>query len=262
MARPKLTTAQVRDRKAKKRLAAVLSVVFAGVLAFQAPTILKLVRKLSSSAYGALPATSTTAASAQPAAGTSAAAPAGSQVDPCGRELRLRPRLRASSTTSPSFADQESLPFAQAGAAVNRRAVSTSSKRARQASKAAEGAGANDADQPVQAEGQARAKKPIPVTARMSTVPFSTAPAVPPNAALILTNGKREIVPVGKSFPRGRPLFKLVSLATRPEGDPDRRCSAGRSQTARPRSSCGEGRRLRSQMSPTAASATRSICSV
>ena len=34
----------------------------------------------------------------------------------------------------------------------------------------------------------------------------------PPNAALLLTNGHRQVVSVGKGFPSPQPLFKLVAL--------------------------------------------------
>lgn len=43
------------------------------------------------------------------------------------------------------------------------------------------------------------------------TVTFTT-PKTPPNAAIVKTNGRRQVIFVGDDFPTGDPLFKLVAL--------------------------------------------------
>lgn len=53
--------------------------------------------------------------------------------------------------------------------------------------------------------------KPAPEQAASGTVSFSAAQP-PPNAAIVTTNGRRQLVYVGDGFPTADPLFKLVAL--------------------------------------------------
>jgi hypothetical protein len=54
--------------------------------------------------------------------------------------------------------------------------------------------------------------KPAAEPAASGTVNFSAATA-PPNAAIVTTNGRRQLVYVGDGFPAADPVFRLVALA-------------------------------------------------
>jgi hypothetical protein len=64
------------------------------------------------------------------------------------------------------------------------------------------------------AKAEAAPKKPKPSgePAASGTVSFSAAKP-PPNAAIVTTNGQRQLVYVGDGFPRADPLFRLVALS-------------------------------------------------
>jgi hypothetical protein len=54
--------------------------------------------------------------------------------------------------------------------------------------------------------------KPAAVPAASGTVNFSAA-TPPPNAAIVTTNGRKQLVYVGDGFPAADPVFRLVALA-------------------------------------------------
>jgi hypothetical protein len=66
------------------------------------------------------------------------------------------------------------------------------------------------------AKTEAKAKNPKPAGEPVAsgTVPFSAA-TPPPNAAIVTTNGRRQLVYVGDGFPTADPLFRLVALGNK-----------------------------------------------
>jgi len=64
------------------------------------------------------------------------------------------------------------------------------------------------------AEPTPKAPKPASEPAASGTVSFSAA-APPPNAAIVTTNGKKQLVYVGDGFPTADPVFRLVALANK-----------------------------------------------
>ena len=173
MAPPKKRTpAQIRDRRAKIA-AAVLGVVFLGVAAIQGP---KLLKELHPSAPQAA------ADTAPPPAGT------GGSVSLVAATLAPG-RLRRFST----FASKD--PFkAQVAAAAGGTGAPLGASGAKAPSVGASGA-----------TGPAATFTETP--AGTGATPARTVPA-----ALILYNGKRQVVALGTGFPKKQPMFRLVSL--------------------------------------------------
>jgi hypothetical protein len=212
MAAPKLTPAQIRDRKAK-RLAIGLSVAFLGILGFQGPKILKLMHGSSPSASSATTAAVTT---------TPTGAVTGAPVVPTVPGVVVPSGPPGVLVGFSRFAIKD--PFhAQAGATPSAGTVTGA------ASTTAKGSGTG-ANQPATSTAatttttSAPPKSPtktttttgaaIPVSgAPTAPVPFTTTtPSVPPNAAVIRINDKKQVVGVDGVFPAGEPLFRLVRL--------------------------------------------------
>jgi hypothetical protein len=185
------TAAQLREKRART-LVIAFSVVFVIVMVIQGPKLLK-----SLSGGNAAPSGGTVAgalpAGVNPSAPTAAAAAAGSSTAAVVSDSQL--------TSLSRFAFKD--PF---HALVNVPATST-----------AAGAAAGTAGTPG-AAGSAGSPKPAtlsPAAAAAAavgpTVTF-TATKTPPNAAVVKTNGRRQIIFVGDDFPKQGPLFKLVAL--------------------------------------------------
>jgi hypothetical protein len=189
MAARRMTAAQARDRKAK--LTAIgLAVVLAIVAAIQGPTLLHALHKPSSAA--------------PPIAAGVAAAPASTQ-------LAAASVANATARTLTSFARfplQDPFHAQVAVASATATTTTTTATPPQTVAKAAR--------KPAAKPKQAPKPKAAPALAISSTppVPFTSAPTpvVPPNAALITLNGKRQVVLVGAGFPAFQPLFKLVAL--------------------------------------------------
>jgi hypothetical protein len=213
MAAPKLTPAQIRDRKAK-RTAIVLSVVFLGVLAFQGPKILKMLHgSSSSSASATTAAVTTTAAGAVTGAPTAPTVPGvPSVVVPTGppgvlagfSRFAIKDPFHAQLGATP--------PVGTSGAPASTTATGSGAG----ANPPATTAAATTTSVPPKSPAKATTTTPaaIPVSgAPTASVPFTTTtPSVPPNAAVLRINGKKQIVGVDGVFPAGEPLFKLDRL--------------------------------------------------
>jgi hypothetical protein len=176
MAGRRLTAAKARDRK-QKRIAALLGVVFVVVAIVQVP---KLMKQLNAKPP-----------SDAPSPAQSAATPATAAATPVTGAIAAAGQLR----------DFSSLPLkdpfhSQVKEPANPSPVAGSSGGAR--------SGAKPKPQPKPA---AAAAEP----AASGAVSF-TAKAPPPNAAVLKTNGQREIVYLGDGFPNSEPLFRLVAL--------------------------------------------------
>jgi hypothetical protein len=166
------TPAQVRDRRAKIA-AAVLGVVFLGVGAIQGPKLLKELHPSAPAADNSLPPPSSSGGSASLAAVT------------------LAPGQLRRFTT---FAIRD--PFkAQVAANANPGGAGTTG---------ASGAGKKPA-------GATGTTGPAATFTETSTGAGATPTRTVP-AALILYNGKRQLVPLGMGFPKKKPMFRLVSL--------------------------------------------------
>jgi hypothetical protein len=170
----KRTPAQVRDRRAKIA-AVVLGVVFLGVGAIQGPKLLKQLHPSVPAAEDSAPPPSSLGGSASLAAVTLAPGP-----------------LRRFTT----FAIRD--PFkAQVSANANAGGGGSGATGASGAAKKA--AGATGATGP--------AATFTETATGGGATPVRTVPA-----ALILYNGKRQLVPLGMGFPKKKPMFRLVSL--------------------------------------------------
>jgi hypothetical protein len=176
------------DAKAKakrqKIILAVLAVVFVGVLAWQVPSVLKMMNKkpVASTATPA-PAAPVPGAPAVPATGTPVAA-TGAPVA-SGTLIDSDPAAQAAGGQLVTFDRFESKdPFEQ-------------QLRLR------------DQQSPA-APGRRAAKAPAPDAGGGAT-PKPPPPAAPSSAA-ISVNGTRETVSVGSAFPQSDPMFVLVSV--------------------------------------------------
>ena len=206
----RLSPAQIRDRKAK-RLAIGLGIVFVAVLAFEAPTFLHLFGGGSSATTASPPASTAGATSATSVAAGAVPAPsagpaAPSQLTSFGEFALSNPFHQvvvAAATTTPTAAKSGT------GSATK---AATSPKKTSGAKTAAAKAGAGKAGRGASGKRKPGAKG----AATPHAIPLTThASTALPQAALIVANGKPEVVSLGQSFPRGQPLFKLVSLARR-----------------------------------------------
>jgi hypothetical protein len=179
------TAAQLREKRART-LVIAFSVVFLIVMVVQGPKLLKSLNggnaaPSGGTVAGALPA------GVNPSAPTAAAAATGSSTAATVSDSQL--------TNLSRFAFKD--PF---HALVNVPATT-----------AAPGAAAGTAGSP----GSSKPAKLSPAAAAAAavgpTVTF-TATKTPPNAAVVKTNGRRQIIFVGDDFPKKGPLFKLVAL--------------------------------------------------
>jgi hypothetical protein len=191
MAPAKLTPAQIRDRKAK-RVAVVLVVVLVAALAIQGPKILKLIN--GSSPQADVPAVAVAAAVAPGSAGAGA--------------LTATTTVSGYVTHFSHFSVKD--PF-YAQNVTTTTATTTAAPAAASATTTTTGKPA--ASKPPKAATQTPGSTTTTATTTTTALPFTvTTPAVLPNAAVLLANGKREVVQVGADFPSDTPLFKLNAL--------------------------------------------------
>jgi hypothetical protein len=187
------------DPKAKARkqkiLAAVLGVVFLGVVAFQAPTILGLFKGSSSTASSEPAPTPTPAPSPAPAASAAAAAAPAAAPAPAGELIDSDVAPEPAEGQLVTFDRFESKdPFVQ---------------QVGDASAAPTGGSEPTAASPPQKDGIAAASPPRP-----RRVDAQRDPPAPPQArtATMSVNGVSQEVGVSATFPEGEPVFKLVKL--------------------------------------------------
>jgi hypothetical protein len=187
MAPPKKPTpAQARERRSKIA-AVVLGVAFLGVTAVQGPKLLKALHSGSSAPEAAAAQTSATQSSTAPAGSASTATLASATL--------ATGQLTSFATLPPKD------PFKALVSATD-------------SSTGASGATGNAAT--------AGSQTPAVVTpaAGASGATFTETPATPPAAArptvpaaLIVFNGRNQVVALGAGFPKKHPVFRLVSLA-------------------------------------------------
>ena len=201
MSPAKLTPAQIRDRKAK-RVAIVLVVVFVVALAIQGPTILKLIHKSSPPVNAASVNVAAVSNGSSSATGVSATAVSAAAVG----ATTVSGQLENLSKFKPKdpFHAQNVTTTTTAAASSTPPAASTTTTTAKPPA-------ATQATTTTTAKG---ATTPPPASATTTTaLPFTvTTPAAPPNAAIVMTNGRREVVAIGADFPVEAPLFKLNAL--------------------------------------------------
>jgi hypothetical protein len=179
--------------KRQKIIAAVLGVVFVGVLIFQAPTIMGMFGGSSSTATEPASSTPATAAPVTPAttAGTPAAAPL-----PVGAPAQL--------------VDSDPVPAPADGQLVTFDRFETKDPFAQQISD--EPAPPAPADPGAPAGAEAKAEAPADDAGQPSTVTGTSFDTGPPTTATLSINGDAHDVEVGKAFPESDPIFRLVSL--------------------------------------------------
>ena len=187
MAPAKLTPAQIRDRKAK-RVAVVLVVVLVAALAIQGPKLLKLVNG-SSSPQADVPVVAAAVAPSSAAAGPLTATTTVSGYVTHYSHFSVKDPFYAQNITTTTATTTAAPPAASP-------TTSTTAKTA--------------APKPPTTT---PAPATTPATTTTTALPFTvTTPAALPNAAVLLANGKREVVQVGADFPSDTPLFKLNAL--------------------------------------------------
>ena len=174
------TAAQLREKRAKA-LVIAFSGVFLVVMIIQGPKLLKMLNggsaPVGGTVAGALPAgVNPTSPTAAAASGSTAAVLADGQLDNLSRFAFKDP-----------FRALVKVPTAPA------------------ASSATTGSPATSKPNPKSSPAAAAAAAVAP------TVTF-TATKTPPNAAVVKTNGRRQVIFVGDDFPSKEPLFKLVAL--------------------------------------------------
>ena len=202
MSPAKLTPAQIRDRKAK-RVAIVLVVVFVVALAIQGPKILKLVHKSSPPVSAAVGERGrrlgSSSATGVPATAVSAAVAVGATT--VSGQLESLSKFKAK---DPFYAQNVTTTTTTAAGSATPPAASTTTTTATPPPRR----------KPRRPPPPRRRQRPPPAAATTTTaLPFTvTTPATPPNAAIVMTNGKREVIPVGADFPEEAPLFKLNAL--------------------------------------------------
>lgn len=172
----RLTAAQAKAAKQKK-LVIVLVVVFVGVAVIQVP---RLMKQLHPKAAGMAPPTPGSVA-ASPTAGASVAPTPGAPS-----QLHVFSRLKWKDPFKPLVTVPQA---ASDGSSTSAPPSDTGPTKPPPTPKQA-------------AAGEA---------AVSGTVKFSE-PKPPPNAAIVKTNGQRQLVYVGDGFPTASPLFRLVAL--------------------------------------------------
>jgi hypothetical protein len=180
----RLTAAQSKAARQKK-IAIVLAVVFVIVAVVQVP---KLMKQLHPKPAGEAAPTRGSIPVTPAAASASATTPAVSGQLHQFSHLRLKDPFKALVT----------VPVADASSAAP---TDGASKAKSDAAKA-------------KTEAKAKNPKPAGEPVASGTVPFSAA-TPPPNAAIVTTNGRRQLVYVGDGFPTADPLFRLVALGNK-----------------------------------------------
>jgi hypothetical protein len=198
----RVTVAQAKKKRQIKILI-VLAVVFAIVSATEVPKILKQLSPPAPSTPAAASAPSPSSGAASSPSGTptaSSSAPVGSTVTPSltggvaptaalpGEQLHDFSHLALKDPFHPLIVVGPSAEDASLGKSATIPAATTSTASA--APKSA----------------VSPAKTAVPPVIKI------TVKAPPPNAAVIKTNGKLQVIFVGDSFPTANPLFKLVGL--------------------------------------------------
>jgi hypothetical protein len=203
MSPAKPTPAQIRDRRAKRAMI-VLGVVFVAALAIQGPKLLKMIHKSS-------PPVNAASVNVQPISGGTATTGSTTVVAASPPALALA----SGASTTPSqlqglgrFAVKD--PFYAQNVTTTTTTASASATQSAQTTTTA-ATTTTPATKPLPI-GKPGRTTPAPTTTTSPTQFTVTTPAAPPNAAVVLANGKRETVPVGASFPSDAPLFKLNAL--------------------------------------------------
>ena len=178
----RLTATQLKQAKQKK-LVILLAVIFVVVGAVQGPKFWKQLHPKpageAAPTPGSVPAASTPGT-------TAAGAPAASGQLHTFRHLKLKDPFKAL-VTVPVTDNSTSAPAAEAP-----KAQPPAEKQAAE---------------PTQ-------PKPAAEPAASGTVAFSAAKP-PPNAAIVTTNGRKQLVYIGDGFPTADPVFRLVALANK-----------------------------------------------
>jgi hypothetical protein len=178
--------------KRQKIIAGALGLVLVGVLIFQAPTIL-----------GAFGGGSSTPAS-EPASATPAPAPAPTPVTPGAPAATPTP---APAGGSAALVDSDPAPVPADGQLVSFDRFESKDPFVQQVTETPP----PSARTPVAADPDSKAKNPEGGGATVEPAP-QPAPAPVARTATISVNGAEHEVAVGRSFPEGDPIFKLVSL--------------------------------------------------
>jgi hypothetical protein len=182
----RLTAAQAKAAKQKK-LVILLAVIFVVVAAVQGP---KFWKQLHPKPAGeAAPTPGSVPAASAPGAATGAATPAASGQLHTFRHLKLKDPFKAL-VTIPVADASSSAPAADSATEKPAAATTTAEPK------------------------QPKQPKPAPTPAASGTVSFSAAQP-PPNAAIVTTNGRKQLVYVGDGFPTADPVFRLVALANK-----------------------------------------------
>jgi hypothetical protein len=185
----RLTAAQAKQAKQKK-LVILLGVIFVVVAAVQGPRFLKQLHPKP--AGMAAPAPGSVPAAAGAATGAAAAPAATGQLHTFSH-LKLKDPFKALVTIPVAVADS-STPSADAAKSEAPPAKTTPETTPETTPKAP------------------KAPKAASEPTASGTVSFS-ATAPPPNAAIVTTNGKKQLVYIGDGFPTADPVFRLVALA-------------------------------------------------
>ena len=181
----RLTAAQAKQAKQKK-IVIVLAVLFLIVAAVQGPKFWKQLHPKPAGEAAPTPG-SVPAAAATPAT-AAASAPAVSGQLHAFSHLKLKDPFKV----------LVSVPAADASSSAPSDAAPT----------------AKPAETPKQPQQPKQPTKPAAEPAAAGTVSFS-ATAPPPNAAIVKTNGRRQLVYVGDGFPAADPRFRLVALGNK-----------------------------------------------
>jgi len=182
----RLTAAQAKQAKQKK-IVIVLAVLFLIVAAVQGPKFWKQLHPKPAGEAAPTPG-SVPAAAATPAT-AAASAPAVSGQLHAFSHLKLKDPFKV--LVSVPVADTSSSAPTDAAAAT-----------------------AKPAETPKQPKQPKQTTKPAVEPAASGMVSFSAA-APPPNAAIVKTNGRRQLVYVGDGFPAADPRFRLVALGNK-----------------------------------------------
>jgi hypothetical protein len=183
----RLTATQAKAAKQKK-LVILLAVIFLVVAGVQGPKFWKQLHPKpageAAPTPGSVPATSATDTA------TAAATPAASGRLHTFRHLKLKDPFRAL-VTVPVADTSSSAPPDNAAKAKPPAEKQTEPKQPKP-----------------------KQPKPAAAPAASGTVSFSAAQP-PPNAAIVTTNGRKQLVYVGDGFPTADPVFRLVALANK-----------------------------------------------
>lgn len=181
----RLTAAQAKAAKQKK-LVILLAVIFVVVAGVQGPKFWKQLHPKPAGEAAPTPGSVPAASATAPATGAATAAASG-QLHTF-RHLKLKDPFKALVTVP----------------------VADTSSSAPAADSATEKPAPAKTAEPKQPKPVATVATPTP----SGTVSFSAAKP-PPNAAIVTTNGRKQLVYVGDGFPTADPVFRLVALANK-----------------------------------------------